>query len=369
MIKKNTISYLLAIFMILATPSIAQDIVPSIDESVLNLRVCMDARVIYAAQGWEGSMFDYRLEQSEAGTITQTHNDSIVVQWGNTKGIYQLGVRETSMFGCVGDWAFINVQVVGEFAQFTQPVYNICGDSAVYIDFNKSDFRAWEFVDKSIPENGRITQPGRYEVRTIDQDFCLLSSYVDVIQTPMPQVTLRPDTMICTSGYTIYALNTQNNPPETVYTWYSDEMYPLENIIQSGTNIRSIMVTDSNLEKDIRYHVHAELNGCYSIDSALVRACVIPNRYLNIPNTITPNDDGDNDVWNIDVLRDYPNCIVEVFDRLGRRVFLSPRGYPVPWDGRDLNGQMLPMEAYYYIIHINDELGTPPVNGWISIIR
>ena len=356
---KNNISYLLAVLLALVSPAFAQ---------TSDLRVCMGARIQYAAEGWEGSKFDYRLEQPHAGIITKTHEDTIVVQWSDTRGIYQLGVRETSRFGCPGDWRFLNIAVVGEHAQFTMPFYNICGDSAVYIEFNKSDFIAWEFVDKSIPENGRITKPGRYEVRTIDHDRCMLSSYIEVIQTQMPRVNLRSDTMVCTPGFTIYALNTQGNPSETVYTWSSDELKPQENIIESGTNIRNILISDHDMNSDTRYYVHAEFNGCYAIDSALVRACAKPQRNINVPNTFTPNDDGDNDVWNIHVLRDYPDCIVEVFDRWGRRVFRSARGYPVPWDGRDLNGRLLPVETYYYIIHVNDDLETHPVNGTITII-
>ena len=359
--KRSNISFFAALLIALACPL-------SVEAADIRTQVCMGARVLYAANGWDGSTYEFTLDPPEAGTLIRTHNDSIIVEWGMTRGIYRLGVRETSFRGCVGDWAYLEVQVTGDVAEFEHLTYNICGDSAVYVNFNKANFIAWEWVDRTIPENGRITRPGRYELRTIDQNSCLLSSYVDVIQTPMPRVTLRPDTMICTQLFTLYALNTQNNPPETVYTWSTGEPGAFQTTITSGTNVRSVMIADRDMDVDNRYWVHAEYNGCYASDTARVRACVIPTIY-NIPNTITPNDDGDNDEWNISILQDYPNSIVEIFDRWGRRVFISPRGYPTPWDGRDMNRRELPMEAYYYIIQVNDAIGTPPVHGTITIIR
>ena len=116
--------------------------------------------------------------------------------------------------------------------------------------------------------------------------------------------------------------------------------------------------------EDAIYWVRAEFNGCVTNDTITVLAC---NLY-RIPNTFTPNNDSENDVWNIEALLDYPESIVEVFDRWGRRVFLSPRGYPVPWDGRDASGRFLPLETYYYIIHLNDGK-REPLTGTITIIR
>ena len=368
MYVKSHISFLAAILLTFAVPTFAQQ---------SDVRVCMDARILYGAKGWDGSTYDYTLERG--GTIIPTlHNDSIIVQWNNTNGVYQLGVRETSVHGCIGDWAFLNVEIVGDFAQFSRPNYIICGaDSCVYLDFNKDNFLTWSWDDavnpEIVPENGRITKPGTYWLETFKwydaQTMCRTRTPVEVSLSVMPTIDLRPDTMICTQTFTLYALNTQDNPPETEYIWSTGETGLFVNIISSGTNVKSVMVSDRDMNVDTYYRVTAEVNGCEASAATLVRACVIPRRDVNIPNTFTPNDDGDNDTWEIPVLMDYPNAVVEVFDRLGRRVFISPRGYPVPWNGTDLDGRRLPFEAYYYIIHVNDDIGTQPVNGTITIIR
>jgi gliding motility-associated-like protein len=337
--------------LFIALPAFAQD-----------EKVCIGAKAMYVASGLNGSTFEYGLEQPQAGKIILTYSDSIVVEWGDTKGIFQLGVRETSRAGCSGNWAYLNVEVVGDYAEFTQPRYSFCGDGGVFVDFNREHFKAYEWVDKTVPEDGHITKPGRYELRTIDQNNCRLSSFIDVVQTPTPNVYLGADTMICTPGFTLYARRIQNNPEGTVYTWSTGA---------SGVFERYLTVDDRNLDEDVTYWVRAENNGCAASDTVTVLACITePSVEIpGIPNTFTPNEDGDNDTWVISMLDGYPDCIVEVFDRWGRKVFTSAKGYPQPWDGRNARGQYLPMETYYYIIHLNDGVTEKPILGTITIIR
>jgi gliding motility-associated-like protein len=72
-----------------------------------------------------------------------------------------------------------------------------------------------------------------------------------------------------------------------------------------------------------------------------------------IPNGITPNGDGVNDVWEIPHLKDYPNCTVKVFNRWGQQLYSSV-GYNQPWDGTFL-GNGLPTADYYYVIGLEKD--------------
>jgi gliding motility-associated-like protein len=86
-----------------------------------------------------------------------------------------------------------------------------------------------------------------------------------------------------------------------------------------------------------------------------------------IPNAFTPNGDGINEKWEISFLKDKPECVVQVFNRGGRKIFESERGYPEPWDGRGPDGDIMPVGSYFYLFRLND--ATKPMTGTVTIIR
>ena len=86
---------------------------------------------------------------------------------------------------------------------------------------------------------------------------------------------------------------------------------------------------------------------------------------ITIPNAFTPNGDGFNDLWNIKSIDAYPQCLVSVYNRYGSLIYQS-RGYARSWDGT-YNGSPLPTGTYYYIIDLKN--GTPPLSGYVALIR
>ncbi len=100
--------------------------------------------------------------------------------------------------------------------------------------------------------------------------------------------------------------------------------------------------------------------GCATIASIKVKVLNIPA----IPNTFSPNGDGDHDKWVFGNLTVDDNIEVKVFDRNGQIVYTNYK-YDNLWDGTR-GGQPLPMGTYYYIIKINKLYS---VTGWVLIIR
>ncbi len=75
-----------------------------------------------------------------------------------------------------------------------------------------------------------------------------------------------------------------------------------------------------------------------------------------LPNTITPNGDGVNDTFVIDLILNnpdrYPNNELIIFNRWGDIIF-QQKNYDNTWGGTNQNGQPLPQGTYYYIFTLD----------------
>jgi gliding motility-associated-like protein len=101
---------------------------------------------------------------------------------------------------------------------------------------------------------------------------------------------------------------------------------------------------------------------------------------LEIPGAFTPNNDGRNDKWiilnpsnpEVPISELYPKMIIEIFDRLGQKQWISQPGYTDSvengWNGEDRFGNVLPVDTYYYFIHLNNGTGLV-IQDIVTIIR
>lgn len=113
---------------------------------------------------------------------------------------------------------------------------------------------------------------------------------------------------------------------------------------------------------DITYTMTATSDYCgIATSNVFVRVY----KKITIPNTFSPNNDGVNDLWNIEALFTYPESLTQVFNRYGKKVFQSI-GYSKAWDGT-YNGSPLPEGTYYYIIDLKNN--TPKRSGWVVIVK
>ncbi len=84
-----------------------------------------------------------------------------------------------------------------------------------------------------------------------------------------------------------------------------------------------------------------------------------------IPNTISPNNDGNNDVFLISCLDDFPNNQLSIFNRWGDKVY-EAAPYNNNWQG-DFDRQPLPAGTYFYVLKLTNE--GEPLQGFISLFR
>lgn len=295
----------------------------------------------YVVGGLPGSSFTWNVER---GIIVADYSDSILVDWGAIAGEFEVSVRETSKDGCQSQFIFTQVSVSGPDVDLG-PDQEICG-AETYEIIPDGNFTMLNWHDGSTTPTYTVDTTELAKIQVFDEYGCTAQDSVRVNHYPMPVVNLGNDTSLC--GDASLILDAGN--PGAVYSWSTGETTRQIEVF-AGAQLYWVEVT---------YGTACTANG-----EIVVRDCMISDRFSNIPNLITPNGDGRNDTWIFYEAADYPDIVVEIYDRWGRLVFRSEPGYSNPWDGRNMNGKELPMDSYHYIIKIGDE----NITGTITVVR
>jgi gliding motility-associated-like protein len=94
-------------------------------------------------------------------------------------------------------------------------------------------------------------------------------------------------------------------------------------------------------------------DGCVATDTVLIVVRDPADGGFVFPNCITPNGDGANDTWILDVIQLFDNHEVILINRWGSEVFRST-DYQNDFDGTWEGGE-LPAGTYYYLIRLNTD--------------
>jgi gliding motility-associated-like protein len=102
-------------------------------------------------------------------------------------------------------------------------------------------------------------------------------------------------------------------------------------------------------------------------DTAWVYVTVTGEDVVVVPSGFTPNNDGDNDVFEVLGIDRFPNNSILVFNRWGNVVF-EKEGYLNTWGGTwDRNDEPLPDGTYFYVLDLKD--GSKPRSGFVVMFR
>ncbi len=109
--------------------------------------------------------------------------------------------------------------------------------------------------------------------------------------------------------------------------------------------------------------------GCSDTLRKLVRISNIAGEITKlIPNIVTPNGDGKNDIWRLDFIDIFfPSAHIEIFNRWGEKIFESD-GYRNAWDG-SYKGNPLPVGAYLFTIDLKDPAEPNVIKGTITLVK
>ncbi len=176
----------------------------------------------------------------------------------------------------------------------------------------------------------------------------------DVIVNSVPTVSISGSSKnktVCLA--TAIQLEVSSVIPGYSYTWYQDGLFA-----NSGEhfNVANAQTMHAGL-----YTVVAEnTSGCISAADSIhldITSCGI-----TITETLSPNNDGKNDVFYVDGLDAYVNTKVWIHNRWGAEVYHSD-DYQNDWSGKSqsklVSGDVLPEGTYFYILQLGGEEGQP----------
>ncbi len=261
-------------------------------------------------------------------------------------GIHKVNLRAVSDQNCIKD-TIIDVLVEEEpLANFT--VQDVCFKFDIEPK-NLSSISAgelnhlWRFGDENIDttENPihRYEKSGIYEIELLSTSaFGCMDSIKKFVETYKRPFVDAGEEKTTSKGFEIQldALADSGSFQWSPAIGVDDNGAMRPNANPEDTTLFTLLVTDKF--------------GCQSSDSVNVN--VLPDYKLVIYNIITPDDNGENDVWYIDNAETYPDLHLWVYDKSGREVYQSD-GYKNDWIGSS-GSDPLPDGSYYYVINFDN---------------
>jgi gliding motility-associated-like protein len=290
---------------------------------------------------------------SPGGNSPGPHN----VAW-NTSGQYEV-ILEVTQYGCsTWDTNYVNV-MPSPIAAFSYTDH-CAGVPITFTDSLQGNqvYWLWNFGDQSPLVTGTsvihtYSQPGNYWITLIDTaaNGCTDTLVQNFVVSPSPSSDFYTKSPICTGDNSLVNY-TGSATIAAIYTWD----------FSSGT----IVSGEGQGPYEISwpgngtYTVSLSVNegGCTSIihtDSVNVNGCEI-----TIPNIITPNGDGLNDVFHIKGLESFPDSKLILYNRWGKAIYKSDN-YLNDWDGADHSDGV-----YYYVLTLQNGESR---SGTVTLLR
>lgn len=248
------------------------------------------------------------------------------------------------------------------------PDYDICqGDGTSLTVFTSGGSIQWysyiagsgitaEATTAVLPLNGLNQTKTFYAVE--DNGVCpaVISDSVTITVNQTPVVTLG-------GPYSLFAEETvvidgSVTPASSTITW-SDPT----DLSDPNSTDPVFTGTDANAG-EFTMTLFADNNGCTGSASTIITVF----KPIKIPNAFTPNDDGENDVWELEGLETYPNATLEVFNRWGTPVYKDVG--TIDWWTGYRGGEAMPVATYYYILDLgiaDDE--SDRFTGSVTLVR
>lgn len=241
--------------------------------------------------------------------------------------------------GCVAEKS-ITITVVPEIVSSLADI-EICKGNKGSLDAGAGPSYTYSWNTGEITQIINPTLEGTYTV-IISNGVCAKTFSAQVTYTQVPEIL---DIVYQDDALTIKVKNNEN--------------LPLEYSIDDGVTWQS---------SNIFYNVHKNTEYAIRVRNikTLCDASVLYYTFF-LPNVITPNDDGHNDLISFAGIAKFKNFSATIFDRYGLQIFKATKENPV-WDGKFL-ARVIPTATYWYIASWEDRITGKPIklSGWILL--
>lgn len=209
----------------------------------------------------------------------------------------------------------------------------LCDGNPVTLETSVPGANSHVWQDASTESFYIASTGGSYYVSHLDGNGCEFSDTLNITEARSPQVNLPADTTICKDNTVTF---NAYDPTATAYLWRGPSVYFLQNDPRDTT-------------------FTATFEGTYEVD--ITNDCGVLTQIIElktedcvcspfIPNSFTPNNDGNNDQLLIYTGCDVAELKFSVFNRWGERVFYT-EDVNVGWNGT-INGADAPIGVYVY---------------------
>ena len=201
-------------------------------------------------------------------------------------------------------------------------------------------------VDSNTNGNFEGLEAGEYLVSVNDSNNCESESYISLNSSPLANFETDE-----------FEFSLSNEPTEFIDLSIDNNIISWSWDFGDGNNSNQQNPTNQYLQPGV-YFVTLEvvdIFGCSDVITKELR--VLQDYYSYTPNIFTPNNDGMNDTFSPSLMNiDYESYSLTIFDRWGNELFKTNK-YEEGWDGKQINGEMLPSDIYSYKVVYKTNMG------------
>jgi gliding motility-associated-like protein len=336
----------------------------------------------YSVEAQTGSSLNWIIS---GGNIVSQDERQICVRWQEGSPP-QLAVQETSAVGCTGEVLPFRLLEDRTFLQIHAASVDPTDDTRVIVRFSVRGSVLPRNLVMERSTDGGLQWGFAGELRSSDSLFidngqptnslAIQYRFRDVSVLGCPPAISMPHSLMLLSGN-----NTGQNEVDIAWSAYQGwpqgvARYEIWRALDGST---SFSLYESGSDISLRgINAKDGFRQCFRIRAVEASGtnhswsntwCVDFDHPISIPNVVTPNGDGRNDVWVINNLELYTEHNLQIFNRYGKQIF-SSGAYRSTWP----DTQTGPGTYYYSLQVIRPAIGAQPARteffkGWVQILK